>query len=147
MSDFVRLFLPKMFSMIQSGGRSSAIKPLLCLAGFTLLGIFLSPESVQIFSLSLKGIFVCVFAVIAFVAMISYLILLFKDPRLLQSEHYQLAMRRMDLASQRMGAPPNFADVIDVAPPRQKSLAGIDGPKRINDVKNSVEGIAAKEAI
>ena len=115
MSGFVKLFLPKMFSMIQSGGRSSAIKPLLCLDGFTLVGIFLSPEAAQILGLSLKGILVCVFAAISFVALISYLVLIFKDPRLLQSEHYQLAMRRMDIAAQRLGAPPNFVDVIDVA--------------------------------
>ncbi len=149
MSGFVKLFLPKMFSMIQSGGRSSAIKPLLCLAGFTLVGIFLSPEAAQIFGLSLKGILVCIFAAISFVVLISYLILIFKDPRLLQSEHYQLAMRRMDIAAQRLGAPPNFGDVIDVAQPQQESLMRNDSPKRIpvNDVMGSVEGIAAKEAI
>ena len=149
MRDFMKLFLPKMFSMIQSGGRSSAIKPLLCLVGFTLVGIFLSPESAQIVGLPLKGILVCVFAAISFVTLISYLVLIFKDPRLLQSEHYQLAMRRMDIAAQRLGAPPNFVDVRDVAQPRHESLVGIDASKRIlvNDVKDSVEGIAAKEAI
>ena len=149
MGNFVKLFLPKMFSMIQSGGRSSVLKPLLCLAGFTLVGIFLSPETMQIFGLPLKGVFACVFAGISCLVLISYLIFIFKDPRLLQSEHYQLAMRRMDIAAQRLGAPPNFTDVIDVAQPQQEASANIDAPKCIlvNDVKNSVEGIAAKEAV
>ena len=145
MSDILKLFLPRIFAMIQSGGRSSAIKPLLCLAVFSLGGMWVAPEYILIYNIALKGIFACSFACVVFVALISYIILIFKNPRLLQSEHYQLAMRKMDLAAQRQGTPPSFIDVNDEAQTETlKKVEEVMLPQVMND-PNSVKGIAARE--
>jgi hypothetical protein len=104
----IKNFIAYCNNIIQSGGRSSALKPLLCLSVFAIIGMWLTPESIAIKDFPFKGVFVFAFALIVCVALISYIILIFKAPRLLQSEHYQLAMRRMDLAAQQLGKDPDF---------------------------------------
>lgn len=143
MNDMLKFFLPKIFAMIQSGGRSSAIKPLLCLSVFSLVGMCLAPESIQIYGIAIKGIFAYSFACIVVVVLLSYFILLFKNPRLLQSEHYQLAMRKMDLAAQQKGKPPSFIEVTDVTQ-TEASEEIVDGKLLGNlETPNTVKGIDA----
>ena len=115
--DFLKQLFPRISSIIQSGGRSSAMKPILCVLSLALIGLWIVPSE-------LKIVLAVVFCCCAGVALAAYLVLLFKDPRLLQSEHYQLAMRQMDLASRRIGASPTFGDENDSAelPPPQQQL-------------------------
>ena len=101
--DFLKQFFPRISSMIQSGGRSSAMKPILCVLTLALIALWIVPSE-------LKIVLAVVFCCCAGVALAAYLVLLFKDPRLLQSEHYQLAMRKMDLAAQREGKEPTFIE-------------------------------------
>lgn len=148
MADIIKNFLfPKLFSMVQSGGRSSALKPLLCLAALSLVGMFLSPESLSIYGISVKGMFAFTFSLTGVTTLISYVILLFKNPRFLQSEHYQLAMRRMDIAAQQTGTPPNFVDTLSVA---QKDIEAENSGKGFLDIAddaNSINGVAAEETV
>ena len=94
--------------MIQSGGRSSAMKPMLYVVAFSFLGMWFSPKDVLFFNVSIKAVVGIVFCISLMAAIIGYFYLLMRDPRLLQSEKYQLSMRRMDIATQRLGKDPEF---------------------------------------
>lgn len=148
MSKLMQSLVPELLSMIQSGGRSSAMKPMLSIGVVLFLAMVCMPSEVQIYNVPIKGLLGGAFCIYLIFAIRAYYKILEKDPKLLQSEHYQLAMRRMDIAVQRLGTPPDFLDITDVEQPQQESLPGSDAPKRIlvNDAKDSVEGVAAKEA-
>ena len=96
--------------MMQSGGRSSAMKPVLCAMVLTLIGLRIAPQGIVIVGMELKALMGISFVLVLLVAMGIYVFYSFTNPRLLQSEHYQLAMRKMDLAIQRTGTEPVFIE-------------------------------------
>ena len=108
MSKLIQMLVPKLSAMIQSGGRSSAMKPMLCIGVVLFFAMVCMPSAVEIYGLSVKGALGAAFLGYILCATLAYFILLFKDPKLLQSEHYQLSMRRMDLAAQQLGRAPDF---------------------------------------
>lgn len=101
---------PKLFSMMQSGGRSSVMKPILYVMVCALIGLWISPSEIVVLGMALKAIMGVSFVATLFVAVGAYVFYSYKNPRLLQSEHYQLAMRKMDLATQRIGTEPTFVE-------------------------------------
>jgi len=96
MKEFVKSF-PHIASALKSGGRSSAMQPALFIALFALLGMWLVPSELLIFSISVKALLALVFCVVMLSVIAGFAYLLFTNPRLLQSEKYQLAMRQMDM--------------------------------------------------
>lgn len=107
---FGRLFT-KLSAMTQSGGRSSAMRPILCLVGLSFLAILVTPDIIVTGGISLKVVPVGIFFVSTFAAIVAYFRLLAKDPRYLQSENFQLVMRQMDYASQQLGQPVALATI------------------------------------
>ena len=108
MSKLMQFLVPKLSSMIQSGGRSSAMKPMLSIGVVLFLVMVCMPSDVQIYNVSIKGLLGVAFCVYLIFAIRAYYKILEKDPKLLQSEHYQLSMRQMDLAAQRLGEQPTL---------------------------------------
>ncbi len=84
------------------------MKPMLCIGVVLFFAMVCIPSAVEIYGLSVKGALGAAFLVYILCAILAYFILLFKDPKLLQSEHYQLSMRRMDLAAQQLGRAPDY---------------------------------------
>ena len=108
MSKIIQRLMPKLMSMIQSGGKSSAMKPMLSLGVVLFLAMVCMPSDVQIYNVSIKGLLGVAFCVYLIFAIRAYYKILEKDPKLLQSEHYQLSMRQMDLAAQQLGRAPDY---------------------------------------
>lgn len=108
MSKLIQFLVPKLSSMIQSGGKSSAMKPMLSIGVVLFLAMVCMPSGEQIYNVSIKGFLGVVFSVYLAFAIRAYYKILEKDPKLLQSEHYQLSMRQMDLAAQQLGRAPDY---------------------------------------
>ena len=90
------------------------MKPMLSIGVILFLAMLCMPSTVQIYGIPIKGVLGCMIVVYICFAIHSYYKVLNKDPKLLQSEHYQLSMRRMDIASQRLGGQLNFQDANNV---------------------------------
>lgn len=105
MNKMLGQLFTKLSAMTQSGGRSSAMRPMLCLAGLSFLAIFVTPDIDFVNGLSLKVVPVGIFFVSTVAAIVAYFVLLSKDPRYLQSENFQLVMRQYDYAAQQLGHP------------------------------------------
>lgn len=104
----LKVLFPRISSMIQSGGRSSAMKPVLYLVSIVLICLWIAPDIKLGENLTLKAVVAMVFCLAVIVALFGFVFLLLKCPEKLQSERYQLAMRRMDIAAQRAGLPPSY---------------------------------------
>lgn len=105
MNEVLGRLFTKLSAMTQSGGRSSAMRPMLCLVGLSFLAIFVTPDIDIVKGLSLKVVPVGMFFVSAVAAIVAYFMLLSRNPRYLQSENFQLVMRQYDYASQQLGHP------------------------------------------
>lgn len=108
MLKLMRCLMPRLLSMIQSGGRSSAMKPMLSIGVVLFLAMVFMPNDVQIYNVSIKGLLGVAIVVYLIFAIRAYNKIFEKDPKLLQSEHYQLSMRQMDLAAQQTGRAPDY---------------------------------------
>ena len=84
------------------------MKPMLSIGVVLFLSMVCMPSDVQIYTVPIKGLLGGAFCIYLIFAIRAYYKILEKDPKLLQSEHYQLSMRRMDLAAQQLGRAPDF---------------------------------------
>lgn len=139
MSKLLRWITPSLSDMIQSGWRSSAIKPILCADTILFLIVWIMPESVVFYGISVKGILGLMSCLMMLLTAIAFFILLFIDRKCLQSEHFQLSMRQMDLDAQRLGGPLTGIGIVGGLPALASSTNNTKSEKKFVSEANKVQ--------
>ena len=145
MSKFLQWITPRLSDMIQSGWRSSAMKPLLCADAILFLIVWIMPESVNFLDISVKGILGLMSCLMMLLTAIAFFILLFKDRKCLQSEHFQLSMRRMDLDAQRLGGPLSGIGIVGSLPALASSTNNANNEEKLVSEANKVQNVEEVE--
>jgi hypothetical protein len=103
--------MAQLANLMKSGSKTNAFAPLIWLCGIV---IFTSMIGIYYFNdVVIKYLFVALIFLVIIFALVMYVVLLIKDPRLLQSEHYRIEDKKLDIiASKGTGIQFNPVDLI-----------------------------------
>lgn len=120
------LNLEKYFAeALQKGQRSSAMSPLLWLNSIVSIpSLILSTRVEDPF----RYVLFCLTVLIVLCTLVSYVYLLRRDPRLVQSETFQLESRRLDIIASK-GEAPVIASTVEISEPPLLETGEEAGPE------------------
>lgn len=91
--------MAQLANMMKSGSKTNAYAPLIVVCGIV---IFASMIGIHYFDENIiKYVFLGLIVVVVIFALVMYVVLLMKDPKLLQSERYRIEDRKLDIIASK----------------------------------------------
>ena len=92
-------FMVQLANLMKSGSRTNAFAPLVWLCGTVIFagigGLFYFDDPI------IKYVFLGLLVLVVIFALVMYVVLLVKDPRLLQSEHFRIEDKKLDIIASK----------------------------------------------